>query len=491
MILALLLTIAVRTVPDTQIFEDQKLVAQVRGDGAASWSAEAKPHRYVFRRPGCRELQLDLQFRGDRFYLPDGRAMTTPQTIPLQRTFRLNVRPMPVEADSEGRVQIPFYQMTAPTLKLTRPGFAPLDLPVPGKFMMGAAEAFPEKTVHLQPLYGPFSYWQFNVAFVPLALVTAAFMLRRRLREKAVVAKAERKLELIADVPDQKLPPMIGKDLVAQSGRRLTVLRKLGAGAMGAVFEAEEPDGEHVAVKVLFTPEGDLESFLARFHREVAICMKLRHPGLLKVLDWGDEPAPFMVSELLTGQDLRAVLEERGRLPWREATALVVSMLKALTEAHEAGIIHRDLKPENLMLTARGNIKVMDFGIARELSAKTVTQSATAIGTAHYMSPEHLDAKSVTPAADLYSIGVILYELLSGRRPFEAPDIIQVITAMLRDEPPPLSEDVPEKLRAVVMQLLSKDVSERQQTATEVIAQLEEVLWSGGSGGSVMNVNAP
>lgn len=251
---------------------------------------------------------------------------------------------------------------------------------------------------------------------------------------------------------------------------------------MGAVFEAESTvERERVAVKVLYRRTFESEGFAERFRREAEICLKLTHPGILKVLDRGEyQPKegaarwPFMVSELLSGQDLRHVLNA-GRPEWTQAVAWLQEALDALQSAHDHGVIHRDLKPENLMITSRNHVKIMDFGIARVLDQKSLTATASIIGTPHYMSPEHLSAKSVVPASDVYSLGVVLYEMLTGHPPFQAEDLMVVLMKMMSEEPPPLEAlrpDLPAWLHQAVRQMLARDLTDRYPSASAARAAL-------------------
>ena len=215
------------------------------------------------------------------------------------------------------------------------------------------------------------------------------------------------------------------------------------------------------------------------------MCATLHHPGIVKVLGWGSytppvgeaEASAFMVMELVQGSTLREFIErEKNRADPRAVLRLAREILQALRTAHVAHVVHRDLKPENIMINRSGHVKVLDFGLARELDTRSITQSGDTIGTPHYMSPEHLRAKSVQPASDLYSLGVIIYEMLTGAPPFDAPDAWTLLTRMLMEDPTPLvtvRPDVGGDLSAFVMKMMARELADRFSTAEEALAALD------------------
>ncbi|MHB2018750.1 MAG: serine/threonine-protein kinase [Candidatus Xenobia bacterium] len=279
-------------------------------------------------------------------------------------------------------------------------------------------------------------------------------------------------------------PNPVGQVLTTETGAQYLVIREIGHGAMGAVFEARPMEGdpdERWAIKLLYeTQPEDRE----RFRREIDICSRLTHPGIVKVLDHGEfhpegfevaEGWPFMVMELITGQELRNMLG--GALEVRQAVEWALETLRALRTAHAVGVVHRDLKPENIMITHTGRVKVMDFGVARRLGVRSVTQTGTTLGTPLYMSPEQLQG-SVTVSCDLYALGVMLYEMLTGEAPFDTSDYWQMMFLKVngpRQTPSSKNPAVPPQLDAVVTRLLAPDAGSRYPDADSVIADLQQV----------------
>jgi serine/threonine protein kinase len=276
------------------------------------------------------------------------------------------------------------------------------------------------------------------------------------------------------------------------SGQRLgpyEIVAPLGAGGMGEVYRALDTRlRREVAVKVLPGEVGAHPDRLRRFEQEARAAAALNHPGVLAVHDFGVEAgAPYLVTELLQGETLREALG-RGPLPLAKALALARQLLDALATAHEHGIVHRDLKPENVFLTRAGQAKILDFGLAKLTevpgsdlaNAPTVaggTQTGMVVGTAGYMAPEQVRGVAVDQRADLFAMGVVLYECLTGERPFHGASAVETLHAILRDEPPPLSTRVatlPAGLDAVVARALAKETTARFQSARDLLFALEQ-----------------
>ena len=254
---------------------------------------------------------------------------------------------------------------------------------------------------------------------------------------------------------------------------RYQLEERIAVGGMGEVWRATDTLlGRTVAVKCL-KPEyvGDAE-FSARFRAEARHAAGLSHPGIASVYDYGEqtspEPAAWLVMELVEGEALSALLRRSGALPVDQALDLVGQAALALEAAHTAGVVHRDVKPGNLLVRPDGVVKVTDFGIARATDAVPLTRTGTVIGTAYYLSPEQASGGVVTPASDVYSLGVVAYECLTGARPFPGDNPIAVAGAHLRDTPPPLPPSIPEPVRDLVAGAMAKDPADRPAHAGEL-----------------------
>ena len=264
------------------------------------------------------------------------------------------------------------------------------------------------------------------------------------------------------------------------------ILKKLGGGGMGVVYEAEDTQlGRHVALKFLPLEVAADAKALERFHREARAASALDHPNICTVYDIGEhEGRPFIVMELIKGQTIAEVLRG-GRLAIEEATEISRQIAEALVEAHERNIIHRDLKPANVMVTAKDRVKVLDFGLAkwvRPVEADVSTEESLSqtrpgaiMGTVPYMAPEQLRGEAADARADLYALGVVLYEMATGERPFPEEDTTRLIVAILTQPPRApreLNPRITPQLEAVILRALAKEQEKRYQTAQELVADL-------------------
>ncbi len=225
---------------------------------------------------------------------------------------------------------------------------------------------------------------------------------------------------------------------------RYLLLRRLAFGGMGEVWEGSDVVLDRaVAVKILRAELADDDAFRRRFRAEARTAGRVPHPGIASVYDYGEtyvdgKGLAYLVMELVPGEALSAVLAREGALGTDRTLDVVAQAARALHAAHEQGVIHRDVKPANLMVTPDGRVKVTDFGIARPDDHEPLTATGQVMGTAHYLAPELARGRAATPASDIYALGVVMYECLAGRRPFEGDDQIGVATAHLAEEPPPL-----------------------------------------------------
>jgi eukaryotic-like serine/threonine-protein kinase len=281
------------------------------------------------------------------------------------------------------------------------------------------------------------------------------------------------------------------------SGGRYQLTARIATGGMGEVWRAEDTvlDRE-VAVKVLKAEYADDPTFRARFEAEARHAAALVHPNVASVFDFGhivdDDgsgvPRPFLVMELVPGQPLSTLLRGGEAMPAERAADVVAQAADAIAAAHALGIVHRDVKPGNLLVTPDGVVKITDFGIARAAGeSAAITQTGQIIGTPYYISPEQAEGHPATEASDIYALGVVLYECLAGRRPFDRNTPIQVALAHVRDQAPALDDSVPARMRAIVDKALAKSPQDRFASA----ADLATVLRGGTVAGFGMAAATP
>lgn len=264
-------------------------------------------------------------------------------------------------------------------------------------------------------------------------------------------------------------------------GGRYRLVELLGQGGMATIYRAVDGQlGRDVAVKVLRPQYGRDPDFLARFRQEAQAAASLNHPNIVAVYDYGrDEQGPFIVMELVDGEDLASMVRRTGPLPPRQVARIGAEIARALGAAHARGIVHRDMKSSNVMLTRDGHAKVTDFGIARAMAEAQLTLPGTTLGSVHYFSPEQARGEVATPASDIYSLGVVLYELLTGRRPWEGDSAAAVAMARLTG-PVPSARDVrpsiPPDLDAIVGRALASEPAGRYPSASAMADDLERFL---------------
>jgi eukaryotic-like serine/threonine-protein kinase len=270
-------------------------------------------------------------------------------------------------------------------------------------------------------------------------------------------------------------------DVTAQMvlGGRYQVESELGRGGMATVFKGTDTVlGRPVAVKVLSPQYAGDANFVTRFRREAQSAARLNHPNLVSVYDTGtDDGVHFIVMEYVDAKTLADYLAGGGRIMPERAIEIAQAVCDALSVAHAHGIIHRDIKPANIMITSKGDVKVTDFGIARVISAAdTLAQTAAVLGTASYLSPEQAQSQSMDQRSDIYSLGVVLYEMVTGRPPFSGDSPVMVASKHVLEQPTPpatLNSDVSPALEAVIMKAMSKNPDNRYQDADEMRADLE------------------
>jgi len=258
------------------------------------------------------------------------------------------------------------------------------------------------------------------------------------------------------------------------------ILNPLGSGAMGVVYLARDPIIDRiVAIKVLSPSLVENARQRERFYQEARTAGKLRHPNIVVIFDCGeDQGVPYIVMEYLEGEDLRDLIGSELAWSLEHKLDFIGQICRGLSHAHEKNVVHRDVKPGNMRVLPDGSAKIMDFGIAR-LSDSTQTQSGAILGTVAYMAPEQCQSSTITAATDIWSVGVVLFELLTGRRPFEADNNIAVIHKIVTDTPPPLSRYLPNcspELEQLVSRALAKDPATRYQRVDDLLADIENLL---------------
>src|SRR3954469_14535815 len=255
-------------------------------------------------------------------------------------------------------------------------------------------------------------------------------------------------------------------------GGRYRLDERIAGGGMGDVWRGtDEVLGRTVAVKILLPALLEEPGFAERFRGEARTMATINHPGVVDVYDYGNENGTaFLVMEYVEGDALSRTLGRVGRLTPARTMALVAQAADALHAAHEIGVVHRDVKPGNLLVRPNGTLVLTDFGIARSAGAAQLTAAGSVLGTASYISPEQAMGEQATRLSDIYALGVVAYQCLAGRRPFEGENPLEIAMRHVRETPPPLPPDVPPPVRAIVERAMAKDPTARWPTASAFAA---------------------
>lgn len=265
-------------------------------------------------------------------------------------------------------------------------------------------------------------------------------------------------------------------------GNRYEIIEKIGNGGMATVYKAKcHVLNRYVAVKILRDEFTTDEEFIKRFEVEAQSAASITHPNIVSVYDVGKEGnLYYIVMELIKGKTLKEIItQERGALPWKWSVNIAIQIASALEVAHKNNIIHRDIKPHNIIITEDGIAKVTDFGIAKAVSNSTITAFGTTIGSVHYFSPEHARGGYTDAKSDLYSLGVVMYEMLTGKVPFDADTPVSIALKHMQEEPiPPIEKNssIPLAVNNIIMKALQKDTQQRYETATEMLRDLNRAL---------------
>ncbi len=265
-------------------------------------------------------------------------------------------------------------------------------------------------------------------------------------------------------------------------GNRYEIIEKIGSGGMATVYKAKcHVLNRYVAIKILRDEFTTDEEFIKRFEVEAQSAASITHPNIVSVYDVGvDGNLYYIVMELIKGKTLKEIIiEEKGALPWKWSVNIAIQIASALEIAHKNNIIHRDIKPHNIIITEDGVAKVTDFGIAKAVSNSTITAFGTTIGSVHYFSPEHARGGFTDAKSDLYSLGVVMYEMLTGKVPFDADTPVSIALKHMQEEPRPAIEinpNIPRAVNDVIMKALKKDAVLRYQSATAMLIDLKRAL---------------
>src|SRR4051794_16946390 len=260
---------------------------------------------------------------------------------------------------------------------------------------------------------------------------------------------------------------------------RYQIIERLGQGGMGVVYRAFDPQIERtVAIKVISTQLVDQPEHRERFFREARAAGRLAHRNIITIFDLGEDNGhPYIAMEYVEGESLDARMRTGEPLTLSQKIEIVGDLCDALAFAHAAGIVHRDMKPANVMLTKSGSVRILDFGLARLVTSE-LTRSNVVVGTMNYMAPEQVRAEAIDHRADVFSVGVLFYELLSGHKAFEADSFAATMYKVLQDRPVPLggvNQEVPEAVARIVDRAIEKDRDQRYQSMGDMLRDLEEV----------------
>lgn len=282
--------------------------------------------------------------------------------------------------------------------------------------------------------------------------------------------------------------PLIGREIDS----KYTIIERLGGGVTGAVYRAKRKlFGDEVAIKILHSEYATDVTAIERFRREARATLKLKNDNVVRILDYhgmsSGHSLAYIVMELLRGISLRTFLEGAGPLSIGQAVQLVLDICSGIGAAHQLSIVHRDLKPENCIVVPPSNMQegekvvVVDFGLARlceQVDKNPLTQRGVVLGTPLYMSPEQCLGEDLGPTADVYSIGIMFYEMLAGQRPFAAKNLVGILTKHLYEAPPRLPEklNVPQSLESVIMRALAKEPQDRQANAIELSTEIRAAV---------------
>lgn len=336
---------------------------------------------------------------------------------------------------------------------------------------------------HLSEAPAPVST-HFSPGEIPEALdrLILKSLSKKRNDRQASMAELVTELDALSAPAVVVVPRTVVSDLHAGEmfAHRYRIEKEIGRGGMGKIYKATDKILEvPVALKIMELIHHD-ERAIERFKREVVIARKVAHPNVCRIYDMGESGGLHYVSmEFLEGKTLAEMLRKEGRFTPEVGIPLLKQVLQALQEAHRVGVVHRDLKPENIMVDLSHRAHIMDFGISISFDVGRLTQTGALIGTPYYMAPEQFEGKNTDHRADIYSLGVIMFQMFTGKLPFESDTPMGIIFAHLKSEPPKptsIAKDIPPELEAIILKALQKDAEQRYQTVRDLLAEIEPLL---------------
>jgi len=261
-------------------------------------------------------------------------------------------------------------------------------------------------------------------------------------------------------------------------GDRYRLVKRIATGGMGEVWQAQdEVILRQVAIKILKQQYMGDPDFVERFRTEAKHAAMINHDGIANVYDYGeDDGSAYLVMELVPGESLSSILEREKTLPEQQVISIIAQTALALDAAHREGLVHRDIKPGNLLIAPDGQVKITDFGIARVANQVSLTQTGQVMGTVQYLAPEQATGKPASALGDIYSLGIVAYEALAGKRPFKGETQMAIAMAQINETPPPLPEDIDAKLQKLIMDCMAKKPDQRPSSALALAARAEALL---------------
>ena len=262
---------------------------------------------------------------------------------------------------------------------------------------------------------------------------------------------------------------------------RYKIIKSIGEGGMANVYLAYDTILEReVAVKILRGDLAEDEKFVRRFQREANSASSLKHPNIVEVYDVGEDDGKyFIVMEYINGKTLKSLIKKRGALTLEEVIDIMLQLTSAVSCAHDSYIIHRDIKPQNVMILEDGRVKITDFGIAMALNNNELTQTNSVMGSVHYLPPEQANGSGSTTKSDIYSLGILMFELLTGKLPFKGENAVEIAIKQMREPIPSVCKiypDIPQSVEYVILRATAKNPKNRYKTVTEMHEDLKTVL---------------